>query len=150
MVKLFSLGQAPNPKTIHDLRTPSLVVAKSIAEDNASRMHARCAKHGVILRPHVKTHKTVEGALLQTNNRRGKIVCSTLAEARFFGNEGFDDILYAVPVTSDKIRECEELNKGLSLFHVMVDNVDQFRALEQHNANVKDPKKWSVVLMVDR
>jgi D-serine deaminase-like pyridoxal phosphate-dependent protein len=51
-------------------------------------------RRGVQLRPHVKTHKTVEGALLQTGGIRGRIVVSTLAEAFFFAEHGFDDILY--------------------------------------------------------
>jgi len=56
-------------------------------------MLGRAAGLGVRLRPHVKTHKTVGGALLQTGGRRSGIVVSTLAEAEHFADHGFDDIL---------------------------------------------------------
>jgi D-serine deaminase-like pyridoxal phosphate-dependent protein len=41
----------------------------------------------------VKTHKTLEGAAIQTGGSKRGIVCSTLAEVRFFAAGGFDDIL---------------------------------------------------------
>ena len=65
-------------------------------------MLANAEKMNCILRPHVKTHKTLEGAVLQTGGRKSRIVVSTLAEAEFFAKGGFDDILYAVPLTPDK------------------------------------------------
>lgn len=38
-----------------------------------------------------------------TNGTKNCIVVSTLAEAEFFADGGFDDILYAYPFTQDKI-----------------------------------------------
>lgn len=62
-------------------------------------MHTTTATNPSQLRPHVKTSKTVQAALLQTGGRKSKIVVSTLAEAAFYADAGFDDILYAVPIT---------------------------------------------------
>jgi D-serine deaminase-like pyridoxal phosphate-dependent protein len=148
----FTLDQPGKAKHTDELRTPSIVINKSIATVNSNRMWRRSEALGCSIRPHVKTHKTIEGALIQTNGRRSKITVSTLAEARFFGNNNFDDILYAVPITSDKLTECSTLNEGLEQFHVMVDNESQLNALEQFRSTFNSTahlKKWSVVLMID-
>lgn len=49
------------------------------------------------------------GAVLQTGNTSKRITCSTLAEAEFFANGGFDDILYACPITPDKLPQAASL-----------------------------------------
>ena len=55
-----------------------------IAQRNARRMLQRARALGCVLRPHVKTHKTLEGGWLQTGGSCRGIVVSTLAEAAFF------------------------------------------------------------------
>lgn len=115
-------------------------------------MRSRCESLGVKLRPHVKTHKTLEVALLQTGGSRRGIVVSTLAEAKFFAANGFDDILYAVPITPDKLPEARSLSSSLEAFHVMVDHPLQLEALLKEPApgtTEGSPKKWSIVIMVD-
>lgn len=103
---------------------------------------------GCELRPHVKTTKTVEGALLQTGGSKRRITVSTLAEAGFFADAGFDDILYAVPLTVDKLPEAASLSRRLGAFHLIVDNrstVDALLSQPPPSAH----KQWSVFLMVD-
>lgn len=111
-------------------------------------MLERCAALGVSLRPHVKTHKTLEGALLQTGGTKRRIVVSTLAEAQFFAKGGFDDILYAVPITPDKLDEAAELTSRLEAFHIMIDHPAQVDAILARAAPA-DGKTWSVIIMVD-
>ena len=135
---------------IDELRTPCCVVDHAVASANGAKMLARCAKLGCKLRPHVKSHKTVEGALLQTGGVRERIVVSTLAEAAFFADAGFDDILYAVPLTPDKVPQAAALSAALRKFQVMVDHEVQFDALVAHGS--PDPAsqaRWAVCLMVD-
>src|SRR5688572_19453517 len=98
------------------LKTPSLVLDAGRVRRNAERMSARVRELGAELRPHVKTHKCVEVARLQTEGQRGGVTVSTLAEARAFAAHGFRDITYAVPVEPGKFdeavrlaRECERL-----------------------------------------
>src|SRR5687767_1712721 len=97
-------------------KTPSLVLDAGRVRRNAERMSARVRELGAELRPHVKTHKCVEVARLQTEGHRGGVTVSTLAEARAFAANGFRDITYAVPVEPGKFdeavrlgRECERL-----------------------------------------
>lgn len=82
---------------------------------NCQRVLDKAGQLNVDLRPHVKTHKTLEGALMQTGNQKWPIAVSTMAEARFFADHGFGDILYTFPVTPDKFDEITHLNKKTKL-----------------------------------
>lgn len=130
------------------LRTPCYIVDVAVARANAERMLDRAKSLGTALRPHVKTHKTLECAAIQTGGKKRGIVCSTLAEASFFADGGFDDILYAVPITPDKLDDAAALTKRLCEFHVLVDNSVQVDAILARPAP-GEGKKWSIVLMVD-
>ena len=46
---------------------------------------------------------------------------SSLAEARFFADAGWDDVLYAVSITADKLDEARALSERI-VFHIIVDN----------------------------
>jgi len=107
---------------IGDLRTPAALVDLGRVERNASRMAERAALLGVRLRPHVKTHKTLEGARLQVRGQFGGIAVSTLAEASFFANGGFADITYAVPIAPAKLEEAAELARRTERFAVVLDD----------------------------
>jgi len=115
-------------RIIDDLRTPCLVCIKSIAEANASAMLGRAAQLGCALRPHVKTNKTLEASAIATGGSKRRIAVSTMAEAHFFAAGGFDDILYAVPITRDKVADALKL-RSTHEFHVMVDSQEGFREL---------------------
>ena len=138
----------PEPQTIDDLRTPCLIMQLDIAKRNIDRMWARAEALGCVVRPHVKTHKTLELASLQTQGARRRIAVSTLAEAEFFAAGGFDDILYAVPITPDKLPQAAALTVALESFHIIIDNVIQLEAIFALQA--PSPRKlWSVFIMVD-
>ncbi len=84
------------------LNTPSLILDLVRVRRNAERMAAKATTLGVRLRPHIKTHKCVEVARLQTAGHNGSVTVSTLAEARAFAANGFTDITYAVPIERGK------------------------------------------------
>lgn len=91
------------------LPTPSLLLDRRRAEHNAARIGDRVRTLGARLRPHVKTHKCIEVARLQTAGHAGGITVSTLAEARAFAAHGFRDITYAVPIEPGKFAAVLEL-----------------------------------------
>lgn len=101
---------------LHTIKTPSLVLDAGRVRRNAEAMSARIKRLGASLRPHVKTHKCVEVARIQTAGHAGGITVSTLAEARAFAAEGFRDITYAVPVEPGKFAEAIELSKACERF----------------------------------
>ncbi|XP_060797735.1 D-serine dehydratase isoform X2 [Neoarius graeffei] len=82
-----------------------------------------------------------------TRGSRRCIVVSTMAEASFYADAGYDDILYAYPLTCDKVKRCAELSERLSLFHVLVDNSVALQELKARP--LKPGKVWHVWLKLD-
>ena len=107
---------------LHNIKTPSLVLDVGRVRRNAGRMSERIKGLGATLRPHVKTHKCVEVARIQTEGGAGGITVSTLAEARAFAAHGFKDITYAVPVEPGKFDEAIELSKLCERFALITDD----------------------------
>ena len=62
-----------------DLKTPALVLDRSVLARNCEAMAARAAAHGLRLRPHLKTAKSAEVARLATAGQFGGIVAAELA-----------------------------------------------------------------------
>uniref|UniRef100_A0A8C2JD53 Zgc:162816 n=1 Tax=Cyprinus carpio TaxID=7962 RepID=A0A8C2JD53_CYPCA len=125
---------------IKDLCTPALIIDLDKMTRNAEGMLERFHKLGVQLRPHMKTHKTLECAEIMTGGSRRCIVVSTLAEVSFYADNGYDDILYAYPLPFDKVERCAELSERLSLFHVVVDNRLALQELKKRP--LKQGKIW--------
>ncbi|XP_053916580.1 D-threo-3-hydroxyaspartate dehydratase isoform X1 [Cuculus canorus] len=132
---------------LEQLPTPALTLDQVKMRRNAERMQERCRSLGVRLRPHVKTHKTLEGAELATGGTRRGIVVSTLAEARFFAAGGFDDILYAYPLPASRLEECATLAQRLQAFQVLLDNPQTLDLLRQRP--LSGGKRWLVWLKLD-
>ncbi|KAJ3010695.1 hypothetical protein HKX48_007236 [Thoreauomyces humboldtii] len=121
-------------KSIDELRTPAFLIDKKKMQRNCNQLLKSVEVAGVAARVHVKTHKTIEGALLQLGEGGIKaIMVSTLAEARYFALSGlFQDITYAVPLSPDKIQEVFQLSQTIERFHIFVDNHVIIDALERY------------------
>uniref|UniRef100_UPI00398F0E3D D-serine dehydratase isoform X2 n=1 Tax=Pristiophorus japonicus TaxID=55135 RepID=UPI00398F0E3D len=133
--------------SVQQLLTPAFTVDIQKVKSNARRMIERCQALGVQLRPHMKTHKTLECADIMTGGSRRCIVVSTLAEAHFYADHGFDDILYAYPLPFDKMGACADLAERLEMFHVLVDT--EVALTELTKRRLRDGKSWLVWLKVD-
>ncbi|KAJ8385093.1 hypothetical protein AAFF_G00193140 [Aldrovandia affinis] len=134
-------------KPIEDLSTPTFIVDLVKVKRNAHVMLERFQNLGVQLRPHMKTHKTLECADIMTAGTRRCIVVSTLAEAFFYADHGFDDILYAYPLPFDKLARCVQLSERLLLFHVLVDSSAALQQLRSWP--LTKGKHWHVWLKLD-
>ena len=100
---------------LETLKTPGLVLDIAKVKRNAERMSRRIKQFGVDLRPHIKTHKCIEVARIQTAGHSGAVTVSTLAEARSFAANGFTKITYAVPIESGKFNEAIEISRDCEL-----------------------------------
>ena len=115
---------------MHDLKTPSLLLDIDRVRRNAARMSEIARRNDVRLRPHIKTHKCIEVARIQTEGHDGAITVSTLAEARAFAKNGFNDITYAVPIERGKFADAIEiLSSGVKL-NLLTDDADTAKALD--------------------
>jgi D-serine deaminase-like pyridoxal phosphate-dependent protein len=87
--------------TIDDLDTPCLVVDLDRLERNIAGWQSTVDAAGKRLRPHMKTHKTVEIARMQRDAGAAGITVAKVAEAELYADAGFEDVLIAYPVTGD-------------------------------------------------
>jgi len=100
---------------LETLKTPGLVLDIAKVKRNAERMSRRIKQFGADLRPHIKTHKCIEVARIQTAGHSGAVAVSTLAEARAFAANGFTKFTYAVPIESGKFNEAIEISRDCEL-----------------------------------
>lgn len=119
---------------LEDLPTPCLVLDRPRLERNISRMAAALARHGIPLRPHMKTAKSIEVARLALAGQPGAITVSTLAEAEYFAAHGIHDILYAVGVTPQKLDQVAKLNAAGAAVMVLTDDPVMAGAIAAHPA----------------
>lgn len=155
-IKTLYLG-----KSITDLPTPSFVINRSKFSKNCEalreNMKALERKTNIKLkfRPHMKTHKTIEGLLIQLEggNFSKSVLVSTLAEAEYIlsdprSNAVVEEICYTLPITQneifiDRLRQIGDQVK-LILF---IDHIDQLNYLK--NVKLSEGKKWNVFLKID-
>jgi D-serine deaminase-like pyridoxal phosphate-dependent protein len=107
---------------LNRLATPALILDLDRLQRNAQRMGDRVRSLGASLRPHVKTHKCVEIARLQTSGHTGAITVSTLAEGCAFAANGFTDITYAVPIEPGKFAGAIALAQSCESFNLITDD----------------------------
>lgn len=116
--------------TVGDLPTPALLLDLDVLEANLERMARRARALGVVLRPHVKTHKCVEIGRRQRALGATGITVSTLYEARVFADHGFDDVTWAFPLIPSRLDEAQDLAARIRL-RVVVDSVEAIELLDR-------------------
>lgn len=113
------------------IKTPSLILDVERVRRNAERISNIARQNDVRLRPHVKTHKCVEVARIQTEGSDCGLTVSTLAEARAFSKHGYMDFTYAVPIERGKFGEAIEIvQKGVKL-NLLTDDAATVRDLDE-------------------
>ena len=86
-----------------ELDTPSLVVDEETLRRNIDEMAVFARDHGVAVRPHLKTHKTVEIARLQRAAGATGFTCAKLGEAEALADSGvLDDVLLAYQIVGER------------------------------------------------
>ena len=109
---------------IENLATPCLIVNRTIVEKNISRMKACASRHGVRLRAHVKTTKSIDIAKLLVDNDNPGVTVSTLREAEYFSENGITDILYAVSIVPSKVARVAALYKKGVCVQLILDSLE--------------------------
>ena len=80
------------------LRTPCVLIDRTRVERNLERMQAAASGRGLRLRPHAKTHKSVQMAARQAAGGAVGICCAKLGEAEVFADAGIADIRLPYPL----------------------------------------------------
>jgi len=133
-------------QTIDDLPTPALILDRAILDRNLKRMSERLRAAGVLLRPHLKTAKSVQIGRKAVAGHDGRITVSTLAEARYFAEGGFTDILYGVGIVPSKLAAVSALRRQGVNLRVVTDNLAVAKALR---AAATNGESFSVLIEID-
>lgn len=132
---------------MNTLNTPCLLLDLGRVYRNAALISEIAKRNNVRLRPHVKTHKCVEVARIQTAGHDGAITVSTLAEARAFAKHWFADITYAVPIECGKFADAIEIVKSGVKLNLLSDDAHTVTSLNE--AAGKAGVKFDVFVKID-
>ena len=114
---------------ISELETPALILDRSRLDRNIARMREKLSRHGVALRPHVKTAKSIDVVRRALAGQPGGITVSTLKEAEQFFAHGITDILYAVGIAPGKLDHVAALRAKGADVTVLLDSVEAAHAV---------------------
>jgi len=119
--------------TINNIDTvdsPALIVYKERVVENI-RTLTSMIDDVKRLRPHVKTHKSKEAALLMLKAGISKFKCATIAEAEMLAMVNAPDVLLSYQPVGPKIRRFIALKKNYptTIFSCLVDNIDAAKSI---------------------
>jgi len=112
------------------LNSPALVIDGDALKRNIATMAAFAKANGLALRPHAKTHKSVDIARLQMATGAVGVCCAKIGEAEALGAGGINAILITSPVvTPQAIARLVALHARIGDLRVVADNPDNVAAL---------------------
>ncbi len=128
--------------------TPAVVVLEDRMRENISRMQAFANENDVQLRPHFKTHKSVDIAHMQIRAGAAGLTVSNLYQAEVCAAAGIPDIFLAFPlwVSESKAERIRRLLEGVRL-KLGVDSERAVDAIVMHG--LADIEGLELVIEID-
>ncbi len=114
-----------------ELETPALLLDRGKLDRNLERMNGHIRGLGGVLRPHVKTAKSIDVVRRALRDTPGGITVSTLKEAEYFLAHGIRDIIYAVGIAPAKFAHVFSLLRSGAQLKVIADSVGAVKQLAQ-------------------
>jgi len=123
-----------------EIETPAVLIDLDIAEANIDRFQGHCTKHGIAVRPHVKTHKLPFLAKRQLQAGAIGITCQKVSEAEaMVAQGGIDDVLITYNILGDtKLNRLRALSEKARL-SVVADNRETVDGLSRFFADASTP-----------
>ena len=116
---------------VRDVSTPAVVIDLDVLERNLARMADYCSTHGIGLRPHTKTHKTIEAARRQLELGAIGLTVAKVGEAEVMVAAGAREIMVAHPIIGDeKLRRLAALTFKTDII-VAVDSLTTAQSLSR-------------------
>lgn len=112
------------------METPYVTVDVDVLDRNLRGMAASAGRRGLALRPHAKTHKTIEIGRRQIEHGAVGLTVATVSEAEIFADGGIGDLFIAYPVwpSPGRARRLRALADRVAL-RVGVDSTESAEAL---------------------
>ena len=142
------LPPALSEATRATIDTPALVVDLDRMDAAIARMAAAMSERGVALRPHAKTHKSIEVGRRQVGAGALGLTVGTVGEAEVFADGGLDDLFIAYPMVpaGPKAERLREVTRRARL-RVGIDSVVGAHAVA--DALGDDRERVSVLVEID-
>lgn len=129
-----------NNKLYEIIDTPSLIIDEEIVLDNIKNTQALADSKGVLLRPHIKTHRMPYFAKLQMKYGATGIACAKIGEAEVMANHGIQDIFIANEIVGIlKYKRLKALRPLVKKLRIGIDNTTQVDQIEQVFSTEKEP-----------
>jgi D-serine deaminase-like pyridoxal phosphate-dependent protein len=124
-------------KNCSEIQTPALVFFPKIIRQNIEAM-IQIAGDPHRLWPHIKTHKSKEIIRIQKEYGINKFKCATLHEAHILAEEGATDILVAMQLHGQNLKNYLSLPEKypVSTFYSLIDNMDTLKEMESYKKKI--------------
>ena len=118
---------------LEDIDTPAVVIYLDRMEKNITRVQGMISSHGLLNRPHIKTHKIPAIGKLQMKAGATGLTCQKLGEAEVFIDAGVcDDLLLTYNIIGEpKTDRLMELAARIKRLAVVADNETVLRGLSE-------------------
>jgi len=114
---------------LQTIDTPFLLVDKTKFDRNITALRVKLAPFDVLLRPHLKTVKSIAGARHVLEGFNAPATVSTVKEAEAFADAGYTNLTYAVGIAPQKLPRIQALlNKGVNI-SILLDSAAQAKAV---------------------
>lgn len=122
------------------LNTPVLVIEQDALERNVAAMAAFAKTRGIALRPHAKTHKSVDIARMQLAAGAVGVCCAKIGEAETLADGGISAMLITSPVVAPQaIARLAALHARIGDLRVVADNPENVASLARVVASADRP-----------
>lgn len=108
-------------KSLERIKTPALLLDEEKVKSNIGKMKAISERWGTELRPHFKTHQSLQVGRWFRESGISRITVSSLRMATYFRKDGWRDITLAFPVNLREIEEINGLSKSTDLHLIVSD-----------------------------
>lgn len=112
------------------IKTPTLLLDEKKCKANIQWMYQKAKQHDVELRPHFKTHQSLEIGRWFKAVGVTKITVSSLTMAQYFADD-WNNILVAFPTNINEIDTINSLTSQISLY-LSIENLESIRFLSKH------------------
>jgi D-serine deaminase-like pyridoxal phosphate-dependent protein len=114
-----------------EVDTPAILIDLDLVDKNVTQMQKKASRYGVALRPHIKTHKIPELALLQIRMGAQGVTASKVSEAEVMAQSGIHDIFIANQIVAPKkLRRLADLSHHINV-SVGLDSLEGARVLSE-------------------
>lgn len=111
-----------------EIKKPKLIVDLKRVEQNIFRMSEKFKNNGIFFRPHFKTHQSNFIGKMYRKQGVDKCTVSSVGMAKYFADDGWDDITIAFPANLNEANEINDLAGKIKL-QILVDSIEKVKLL---------------------